>query len=433
MSLRRFVLAVALGGLSVPAFVQAQTKKIAIVTFDQSSVVGGFEAVFGRPDVAVGAGLARLIGSRLAAAGGFTLVEVSGNFGTMSDPGAIAAAGSSVGADAVLVGSIMTYGSQSATAGATVGPSIGGIRLGLGRRTTVAAVSFDARLIDVVSHQALGSMPAQATANRSGLALFAQVPGLISADGTIDMTRQEFSNSLLGEATNSAVADLIRQVGAVRDQIGRAAAPVVAPPVVAMPSVPPSGAPIVVGAAISGPFMWAPYQFRGSEHFRYTVTQTEDRRTTTGFYQMDLQPAGPGQVRMAVQGQLGSDSYSSTVTVPVAQAGQTTPMMGMGFAQLMTMGPIGIALFNPTAWIMFGGRELTVGDGWSNSSGGESTSVRVESTCTHAGQNGVLVVVRQNNEVRQESCLSPSVALPLRTMVGDNDSRIELLLTEFRP
>jgi len=61
-------------------------------------------------------------------------------------------------------------------------------------------------------------------------------------------------------------------------------------------------------------------------------------------------------------------------------------------------------------------------------------SVRVESQCAFAGQGGLLVVFRENNQVRQETCLSPAVALPLRVlMVQDGGDRIEMTLTEFRP
>jgi hypothetical protein len=179
--------------------------------------------------------------------------------------------------------------------------------------------------------------------------------------------------------------------------------------------------------------MYAPFQFRGTEHFRYSVTQTENGQTQTGFYSFDLQPAGQGQVRMSVAGQLGQDSWSSTVTVAVGQ-GQAGPQMMMSFAPLMTMGPLAITLFNPASWMLYGGRELQIGDGWSSSSGGESMSVRVEQQCAHGGQGGVLIVLRSNNRVASESCISPTVAMPLRTLAASEDnSRVELILTEYRP
>ena len=179
--------------------------------------------------------------------------------------------------------------------------------------------------------------------------------------------------------------------------------------------------------------MYAPFQFRGTEHFRYTVTQTENGRTATGFYLFDLTPAGAGQVRMNVQGQVGEDSWSNTVTLAVGQ-GQGGPQQMMSFAPLMAMGPLGATLFSPTAWMLFQGHQLTIGDGWSSSSRGESMSVRVEQQCAHGGQGGLLVVLRSNDRVASESCVSPTVALPLRSMMADRDNdRVELVLTEYRP
>jgi hypothetical protein len=224
----------------------------------------------------------------------------------------------------------------------------------------------------------------------------------------------------------------------MRGRIGAVAAPpapVAAAPAAAAQAIPPAAA-VPSGPVVypSGPFAYAPYRFRGTEHFRYDVTQTENNRPSTGYYILDLQPAGPGQARMTVQGQLGEDQFSSSTTLPLSEGGLSMPQMMMSFGPLNGAGPLFPALFNPAAWMMFGGRQLTVGDGWQNSHGGETVSVRVEAQCSAGGQGGVLVRIRQNDQVRQESCLSPTVALPLRTLMVSNDGdRIELTLTEYRP
>ena len=102
------------------------------------------------------------------------------------------------------------------------------------------------------------------------------------------------------------------------------------------------------------------------------------------------------------------------------------PQMMMSFGPLNGAGPLFPALFNPAVWMMFGGRELTVGDSWQNTQDGETMSIRVESECNAAGQGGVLVRIRENDQIRQESCLSPTVALPLRNLiVPDDGDRIE--------
>lgn len=400
-----------------------EPKRIAVMDFDQTQVQSGFREIFGRENVNVGRSIARLIGARLAAAGGIQVVESSGSIPFTMDPTAAVAAGRAAGADAVVAGSLVVYGTASGTAGG--GPRVGPVRVNIGRRTTVAVVTLEARLIDVQSGAVLGVVPGHAQGSRSGLAIQIEVPNLIDASGLIDMTRDDFRRTLIGQFTEDAVGQLVTGVVQMRDRIGTLGAPVAA-----APAAPPAAAPSGGVAYSGGPFMWTPYQFRGTERFRYDVSVTENSATRTGFYVLELQPAGAGNVRMSVQGQLGTDQWSSSVTVPVGAEG---PGAAMYFGPLMTMGPIGVLLFNPASWILMGGRQLSVGDGWSSSSGGESVSVRVESQCSHAGQGGLLIVVRTNNQVSMESCVSPAVALPLRTLVVDEGERMEMRLTEFRP
>lgn len=426
----RLVAALALVG-SVSLSAQDTKKKIVVLSFDQQAVSGGLKDVFGQDNVDIGRGLSRLIAHRLGDS--FIVIEVPGAIPFGTDPGPAAAAGKAAGADAVIAGSVIVYGSGSSTAGVNVGPRIGGVQLGLGRKTTVAVVQLEARLIDVASSTLLGVVPGQGNASKSGTSLYVKVPNLISPDGQIDMTKQEFGKTLIGEVTYQAVDQITKDVLGMRGRIGQMVAAPVAAPAPAMAVTP---APIVVptGPIVypTGPFAWTPYQFKGTEHFRYTVSRIEDGKTENGSYQLDLEPAGQGQVRMKVQGKLGTEEYSSTTTVPVASA-QQGPMMGMGFGQLMSLGPIGIMLFNPAAWMVFYGHQLSVGDEWSNSSGGEKMSIKVERTCDHAGQGGLMTILRENDQVRQESCVSPTVALPLRVMTDDGSgSKMEMVLVEFR-
>lgn len=188
-----------------------------------------------------------------------------------------------------------------------------------------------------------------------------------------------------------------------------------------------------IAALPSGPWAYSPYNFKGTEHFRYDVRKVDGRDVETGYYILDIQPAGGGRYRMKVDGKLGGDAYSSTVTAPDPNGGGGMGgMMGMG--QLMALGPIGIALFNPAFGMMFMGRELVLGDGWTQSSGGNSMSVKVESKCTYAGVNGLLSVMRENQDVKSETCLSPNVPLPLGVTMRDGKSDMtEMKLVEFRP
>jgi hypothetical protein len=132
---------------------------------------------------------------------------------------------------------------------------------------------------------------------------------------------------------------------------------------------------------------------------------------------------------MKVDGKLGDEAYSSTVTAPDANAG----MGGMGLGGLMALGPIGLTLFSPAWGMLFMGHELSLGDGWSTSSGRHSSSVKVESQCQQAGVNGLLTVMRENNEVKSESCLSPNVPLPLAVTMKDGKESTQMTLVEFKP
>ena len=181
------------------------------------------------------------------------------------------------------------------------------------------------------------------------------------------------------------------------------------------------------GSWNGAPFAWTPWQFQGTEQFRYTIEQTDGGEQKNGTYQLGFAPAGDGRVRMTVNGNIGDESYSSTVTTSF-QNGQS----GIGYQQLAALGPAGIMLFSPAAWVMFMGHELTVGDGWSQTTGDGTFSIKVESTCDHAGQHGAKIVMRENNEVRMESCVSPDVPLPLRMFTDDGDgTRWEMTLVGF--
>jgi curli biogenesis system outer membrane secretion channel CsgG len=423
------VAATALGAFAAPrpaAAQQEQQKKVLVIDFDQQQVEDGLHDVFGRDNVNVGRSLAHLIAARLAEHG-YTIVQASGAIPFTMDAGAAAAAGRSAGADAVVAGTVIAYGTATGQAGVG-GPRIGGFRVNVGRRTTIAVVTLEARMVDVASGTLLGVVPATAQGSKSGLGITVSVPNLVDASGVIDMTRDDFRRTLIGQFTDSSVSQLVTGLADMRGRIGNVAPPPA--PVAAAPVAVPSG-PVTYP---SGAFAYAPYRFRGTEHFRYDVTQTEDGQPKTGFYILDLQPAGPGQARMTVQGQLGDDQFSSSTTVPLSEGGLSMPQMMMTFGPLNAAGPLFPALFNPAVWMMFGGRQLTVGDSWENRSGGDTFSVRVETQCNSAGQGGVLVRIRENDQVRQESCLSPTVALPLRNLlVSDDNDRIELTLTEYRP
>lgn len=185
--------------------------------------------------------------------------------------------------------------------------------------------------------------------------------------------------------------------------------------------------PALYGAPVTGPFSWAAYGFKGTEHFKYDVSSNEGGEAKTGSYTFDAQPAGQGRSRLTVSGNLGTDSYSSSLTVG-AQEG--VPMM-----QLAGLGPVGMTLFNPMWGFLFMGHQWEMGSFWSTTQNGETSSFKVESACTYAGVSGLRGVLRQNDKVVIDMCVSPNVALPLAVAMHDSDGSTTTVskLIEFRP
>jgi len=405
------VLAVCAGSADrAPGQPVGESKRVVVLTFEQQNVASSIEDVFGG-HVDIGRGIADLVRARLRERG-IEIVEGESN------------------AQGSVSGTILAFG--KAEGGADLGGvSVGGLRVGVGRRQERAAVVLEARLLDIGTRQVVSVVTGSGESQRGGTNIFARARGVDLA--TMDLSSDAFKETSIGDATHQAVNQLSEAIANATGALGAVAAPPPAEAPVAAPAAVPAAAPmpaaVPVAAAPVGAFAWVPYQFKGTEHFRYDVRQVDGSDTESGFYVLDLEPAGPGQVRMRVNGQLGDESYSSTVTTGVGPQG-----MQMGYMQFMTMGPIGIMLFNPMGWMLMQGHQLTVGDGWTSSSRGKTIAFQVERTCQMAGQNGLLVVLREDGEVRQESCVAPDVPLPLSVSLRDEDGvAIDMMLVEYRP
>lgn len=184
--------------------------------------------------------------------------------------------------------------------------------------------------------------------------------------------------------------------------------------------------PALYTQPVSGAFTWGMYSFKGTEHFRYNVQQRDGNENKTGSYSFDARPAGGGRFTLTVAGSLGSDSYSSTVTLG--------PNEGVPMMQLIGLGPVGLALFNPVWMLLLGGHQWEIGNGWQQTQNGETTSFKVEERCAQAGVSGVRGVWRQNQKSLMDMCVNPNVPLPLMvTFNADEGSSTALQLVEFRP
>lgn len=424
------VLAVALGlGLAVSPLAAQAKKKLAVMDFDYSQVRSSVTDIFGS-DVDVGKAIADLVYAALQKDGSFTLVPRQATPAANRQSAAAAQAlAQQTGADVVVMGSVANYGKQT---GQTAGISIGGF--GLGKKVTIAFVSLTTQLVTAAAPAPAAMAAGQGEAKGSGTSLLGNVnvAGL-SANGEIDMSGSNYAKTTIGQATQKAVADLTASVISNAGSI--AAAQPAAPATPAMPSAPavptPAAAtgplPASYTTPISGPFMWVPYNFQGTEHFKYTVSMVEDNVPKPGLYTLDATKNG-GNVQVNVVWSLGTDHGSGTVVVVPGQM-MISPM------QLMSLGPAGALLFNPMLTMWFGGQQWVEGSGWSTTHDGETIEFKVEGSCAKAGVQGAHGVMRKNGVVVMDMCVSPNVGLPLsETFNQDNGSaNFSMTAIEFHP
>ena len=188
------------------------------------------------------------------------------------------------------------------------------------------------------------------------------------------------------------------------------------------------GLPAVYTGPVSGPFTWRAYSFAGTEHFRYDAFASVGGQSQSGFYELDAAPAGNGRVQLRVQGRMGKEAFSTTTTLAPNEAVPTE--------QMARLGPAGMLLFSGYSGL-FMGRQWQVGEGWSSNSGGQGLSFKAESTCQYAGVQGLRGVMRQNEKIIMDLCVSPNVGLPLAVTMGSGsgstDYSYALKLTQFRP
>jgi curli biogenesis system outer membrane secretion channel CsgG len=519
-------------------------RRIAVLDFDYATVHAWVVDAFGS-DQDIGKGIADMLVTNLVRNGTYSVIErkqldrilQEQNFqqSGRADPASAVKLARLLGVDAIIIGSITQFGRDDKKLG--VGAAGGGVRVGgiglggLGRKTAKAVVQIDARLVSTTTAEILGVATGHGESKRSGMTLVggAEVGG-VGGVGAFDMSSSNFGNTILGEATRSAVDSLTGQIVAVAPQIAEtkveihalvadvsgndliinvgtgagvrvgAEYAVVRPGreikdpatgrvlrritttvgklkvtsadessaqgtltggpakvgdcVGACPSNTPAGGgggpdpssqpassasaavpgpraalPALYTAPITGAFTWGMYAFKGTEHFRYDVSQTERGETKTGYYVFDATPAagGGGRYRLTVDGRLGGDAYGSSVMI--------APNEGIPMMQLASLGPAVIALFNPAWGFLFMGHQWEVGSYWTTTRNGKTSAFKVESTCQQAGVSGLRGVWRENDKVIIDMCVSPNVGLPLAVTMNEEDgsNSTTMRLVEFKP
>jgi len=417
-------LALALGLAASP--LAAQKKKLAVMDFDYSQVRSSVTDIFGS-DVDVGKAIADLVYAALQKNGSYDLAPRQPTpAANRQNAGAAQTLAQQTGADVVVMGTVAAYGKQT---GQTAGISIGGI--GIGKKTTIAFVQLTTQLVTAASAAPAAMAAGQGDAKGSGTSLLGNVnvAGL-AANGEVNMSGGDYQKTIIGQATQKAVDDL---TASVVSNAGSIASSKPAPSMPSMPAAPATPAaasgplPTAYTTPIAGPFMWVPYNFQGTEHFKYTVSMVENRVPTPGIYTLDASKNG-GNVQINVVWSLGADHGSGTVMIVPGQM-MISPM------QLMSLGPAGALLFNPVLTMYFGGQQWVPGSGWSQTHNGETIEFKVEGSCSGAGVQGSHGVVRKNGAVVMDMCVAPNVGLPLAETFNKDDGSADFSMTavEFHP
>jgi curli biogenesis system outer membrane secretion channel CsgG len=197
-----------------------QKKRVALLDFDFASVQHWWS---GNWDI--GKGVADLVVTNLVKDGTFSVIErkrleailQEQNFSNSdrANPGSAAKIGKVLGINAIIVGSITQFGMEDKSLNiGGIGGKWGGFGAGkLGKKEGKASVAIDARLVDVNTGEVLAVASGKGTSKRSGLLMGGGGAGGGGfGAGGVEMGSSNFQDTILGEATRSAVEDLTAQL-----------------------------------------------------------------------------------------------------------------------------------------------------------------------------------------------------------------------------
>ena len=205
----------------------AQRPTVALLDFDFGSVQQWWS---GNQDI--GKGIADLIVDELVNDGSFRVIErkrldallAEQNFSNSerADPTAktMAAVGKALGVKYLIVGSVTKFGTEESSK--SVGGGVFGSKFGVGKVGTAqgkAAVAITARIIDVSTGEIMVSAKGDGTSKRSGLLLGGGGGGGTSAGGTINFGASDFRDTILGEATETAVKATVAKLIAAKTRL----------------------------------------------------------------------------------------------------------------------------------------------------------------------------------------------------------------------
>lgn len=215
--------------------------RVAVLDFGYATVMTSSQAVFGT-NMDIGKGIADMLIDKLLADGTYRVIERNAinkviseqNFSNSNraDPATAAKIGHILGVDAVITGDITQFGRDDENknyGGAVVGRWSHGALGGFGKHQAKAVVAVTVRMIDASTGEILASVTGKGESKRSGTSLLgAGWGGGNAVGGGASMTSSNFAQTIIGEATTAAVAQVAQGLSADSDKLPTAAAP---PPV----------------------------------------------------------------------------------------------------------------------------------------------------------------------------------------------------------
>lgn len=205
-----------------------QKKRVAVMNFDYATVSSYVAQIFGS-NQDIGKGIADMLVDSLVNGGVYSVIErkeldkvlAEQNFSNSdrADPATAAKIARVLGVEAIIIGSVTQFGRDDKSTGIG-GGALGGVtgRFGIGgvkKSEANAVVQITGRMIDTSTAEILASCTAKGESTRKGTSLMSAGGGGGNAAGAgVDMRSSNFANTIIGEATTKAVADLGQQLSA---------------------------------------------------------------------------------------------------------------------------------------------------------------------------------------------------------------------------
>jgi curli biogenesis system outer membrane secretion channel CsgG len=225
--------------ISSPLVAQTPVRhRVAVLDFGYATVMTTSQAIFGT-NVDIGKGISDMLIDKLLADGTYRVIERNAidkilheqdfSNSNRADPNTAAKIGHILGVDAVITGDITQFGRDDENknyGGAVVGAWTHGAFGGVNKQQAKAVVAITVRMVDATSGEILASVTGKGESTRSGTSMLGGGWGGGSgAAGGASMTSSNFAQTIIGEATTAAVAQVATWLSGDSAKIPDAPAP----------------------------------------------------------------------------------------------------------------------------------------------------------------------------------------------------------------